>query len=188
MPNLGLSRADCGHVLPNVLANALAIVSLHYRCASISVALLVCADIYLVAILIEAALRSSGRPAGPVLFDLPERTWSLLQLLLMVTLVVTAFGSLYRTSGGVIHVTKDLPSSTTAVLLPTAGENASPLASSTEALYFSAVTLTTVGYGDYVPGNDDARRLVVWELGTGLLLIAGGLTLVISRLAVFPDG
>jgi len=51
--------------------------------------------------------------------------------------------------------------------------------------YYSAVTITTLGYGDFVPVAKSARRLVIWELGTGLLLLVGIFSLLISRLADF---
>jgi hypothetical protein len=47
-----------------------------------------------------------------------------------------------------------------------------PLASASEAFYYSVTTLTTLGYGDYTPGNTTSQWLVVGELGTGLLFLA----------------
>ena len=41
----------------------------------------------------------------------------------------------------------------------------------TEAIYFSTVTITTLGYGDFVPVSTLARILVVSQLGLGLFLI-----------------
>jgi voltage-gated potassium channel Kch len=39
-------------------------------------------------------------------------------------------------------------------------------------LYFSFVTLTTLGYGDIVPATPLARMLTVLEAATGVLYIA----------------
>jgi hypothetical protein len=41
-----------------------------------------------------------------------------------------------------------------------------------EALYFSFVTLTTVGYGDIIPVSNAARMLAVTEAATGLFFVA----------------
>ncbi len=40
-----------------------------------------------------------------------------------------------------------------------------------EAVYFSFVTITTLGYGDYAPSNALAQRLVVTEVGIGVFLV-----------------
>ena len=54
-----------------------------------------------------------------------------------------------------------------------------------DSLYFSIVTISTAGYGDFVPVSDQAKALVMWELGSGILLMAGGFGLLISRLSNF---
>ncbi len=53
-----------------------------------------------------------------------------------------------------------------------------------DAFYFSLVTITTLGYGDFAP-TGDARLLVVWQLATGLLLLVGIFPFVVSRVADF---
>ncbi len=44
----------------------------------------------------------------------------------------------------------------------------------TEALYFSVVTLSTVGYGDITPLQDPIRILVAVEIVLGVLLLLFG--------------
>ncbi|HEV8484164.1 MAG TPA: potassium channel family protein [Blastocatellia bacterium] len=46
------------------------------------------------------------------------------------------------------------------------------LSGSVEALYFSCVTATTVGYGDYTPNNHLGQALVVAEILMAVLLLA----------------
>ena len=46
-----------------------------------------------------------------------------------------------------------------------------PLKTGLDAAYFSLVTITTVGYGDFVATNNLSRILVMSELVTGLLLL-----------------
>lgn len=62
-----------------------------------------------------------------------------------------------------------------------AGESAS--LDATETLYFSFVTLTTLGYGDVVPRHEVARALAVLEATVGLLYVA----IVIARLVTLYD-
>jgi hypothetical protein len=51
----------------------------------------------------------------------------------------------------------------------------------TELLYFSLVTLSTIGYGDIVPLSGEARMLAALEGVTGVLYIAITVALLVSR-------
>jgi len=55
-----------------------------------------------------------------------------------------------------------------------------------ERVYFSYVTLATLGYGDYTPGNDLSRTLAVLEALTGQLYLVTVVALLVSRLARRP--
>ena len=57
----------------------------------------------------------------------------------------------------------------------------------TELLYFSLVTLTTIGYGDVVPLSGEARILAALEGVTGVLYIATTVALLVSRFAKEPS-
>ena len=50
-------------------------------------------------------------------------------------------------------------------------------------LYFSAVTITTVGYGDILPGDTTARMLVMTEAMLGVILMGA----FVSSLFWRPD-
>jgi hypothetical protein len=106
---------------------------------------------------------------------------------------VFAFAGMYRqqTCGIVhtiaettsIHGTKSDPALTAPDATCILNERVEPLRSRLDAVYFSGVTITTVGYGDFVPGRPAARLLVLWEIATGIFLIAGAFPLVVSRLS-----
>jgi hypothetical protein len=51
----------------------------------------------------------------------------------------------------------------------------------TELLYFSLITLSTVGYGDIVPLSGAARIVTALEGVTGVLYIATTVALLVSR-------
>ena len=57
-------------------------------------------------------------------------------------------------------------------------------------LYFSAVTITTLGYGDFVPTKSGtiAQILVVFELLTGLYFLTGVLARITSFRAAISKG
>jgi len=56
-------------------------------------------------------------------------------------------------------------------------------ADSSDYLYFSYITLATVGYGDYVPAMGVARALAVLEALTGQLYLVTVVALVVGNLA-----
>jgi ion channel len=56
-----------------------------------------------------------------------------------------------------------------------------PAERDTELLYFSLITLSTIGYGDIVPLSGEARILAALEGVTGVLYIAITVALLVSR-------
>jgi len=50
----------------------------------------------------------------------------------------------------------------------------------TDLLYFSLVTLTTLGYGDILPGSGEVRILAALEAGAGVLYVAITVALLVS--------
>lgn len=60
----------------------------------------------------------------------------------------------------------------------------SPILEPLQAVYFSIVTFTTLGFGDYHPINDVGRLLVVAELGFFILFLAIKLPIAVSTLRV----
>src|ERR1700751_2350918 len=61
-----------------------------------------------------------------------------------------------------------------------------PVDRQTEFLYFSLVTLSTIGYGDIVPLTRGVRILAALEGVTGVLYIAATVALLVSRFRQEP--
>jgi len=57
----------------------------------------------------------------------------------------------------------------------------------TELLYFSLITLSTIGYGDIVPLSGEARILAALEGVTGVLYIAITVALLVSKFRTEVD-
>lgn len=62
------------------------------------------------------------------------------------------------------------------------GENARRLTEAWDAVYFSLVTITTLGYGDWAPRSQGAKALVCTEVLTGLALLVVMLGAFLARL------
>jgi ion channel len=124
-------------------------------------------DFYLVALLLSAA--RTGRTSIERWPKMPDRDWGLLILLLLFVGLVSAFGGIYIGTGKVVH------------------SPCSVLESSWDSLYFSIVTITTLGYGDYAPSSTYARYAVIAELVSGMLLLILAFPVLVSRLAAFGD-
>lgn len=120
----------------------------------------------------------------------PDRHVGLLQIVFLFFIVITSYASMYLASGGVVHNTKDV----VCLELPydyctsNPGDSccAEPVVDTkTKAVYFSIVTLSTLGYGDFAPASEMARTIVVWEIVTSILLIIGVLQFLVSRITNF---
>lgn len=159
-------------------------------------AVLLC-NLYLVSILLEASFRAQGdrKVSGGVLqpkphrfIQFPARTWSLLQVQFLLIVVVCGFANLYVKSDGIRYQgtapAVEQPDRKTANSSPPKDE-AQESVGRVDALYFSAVTLGTVGYGDFAPTSSKARLLVLWELGTGMLMLLGVFPLIVGRISDF---
>jgi len=149
---------------------------------------LVVIDLYLAVILFEAARRSElhNEKASEMLnntpaelagalriisegrrFKFPSLTCSLLQILFILIAVVSGFAAMYIQSGEITNSTSGV------------------LAGRIDGLYFSMVTMTTLGYGDFAPTCSWGRILVIWQLITGFLLLLGIFPLVVARLSTY---
>jgi len=199
-----MANEDLCHIGGGAVATLLAILSLAYGWQSwITVCVIAAIDVYIAIILVECAIRSSKTPRekrekAKTICELPHREWALLQILLLLVAAVAGFGHLYIKTNSVQHLYSDkqpIPEQTASTTSTTAtgvetGDESRPklrakeyLDDQYDAIYFSLVTITTLGYGDYVPTTPTARWLVVWELATGVLLLLFAFPLVVSRIA-----
>ena len=120
----------------------------------------------------------------------PDRHVGLLQIVFLFFIVITSYASMYLASGGVVHNTKDVVCLELPYDYCTSNPGDSCCAQTvvdtkTKAVYFSIVTLSTLGYGDFAPASEAARMIVVWEIVTSILLIIGVLQFLVSRITNF---
>jgi ion channel len=80
--------------------------------------------------------------------------------------LVSAFAILYILSAGVTN-------------------NGAVLSRPLDAFYFSIVTSTTLGFGDFLPSSDGAKRLVVTQLALSLIFVGFFIAYICGRLG--PD-
>jgi hypothetical protein len=132
------------------------------------------ADLYLLAILAFAAYRSDvGTDETPRLIKnfFPS---SLVGCVVVISLLVTlilGFASVYMTFNTGEHLTTTFKSSL-------------------DAIYFSYVTITTLGYGDFTPASNTTKYIVLLQLSSGLTLLLGAFPLLIARISNYlpePD-
>lgn len=179
------------HLIGGLAVSILAVLSLLFEWSSCFVAmLLLVIDLYLVAILIEAARRIDlcnamaaemqklNKDQAEITKALktiaegrclrfPSHSWSMLQILFVLIAVVSGFAAMYIQSGGIANTEKEV------------------LKCWIDGVYFSMVTITTLGYGDFAPTCSQGRLLVIWQLCTGFLLLLGIFPLVVARLSEY---
>jgi hypothetical protein len=106
--------------------------------------------------------------AGLILVDIFRTTMVTLDIIAAGISVYLFFGNIcgfmYAIIGRVDPNAFNIPASTASYL----GDNIGDLSS---AMYFSFVTLTTLGYGDITPINDFARSLAFLEAATGQIYL-----------------
>ncbi len=132
------------------------------------VGVIVVADGYIALILWIAACVSQG--TNKLRRFLPHRTTALLMLLMFAIALILSFAGLYIETNSI-----------------KAAADKAVLSTVTDAIYFSVVTITTLGYGDFTPQSTCAKYIVISELASGILLLIGALPLVVSRLSNLGD-
>jgi voltage-gated potassium channel Kch len=103
---------------------------------------------------------------------LPTRMAAIILLPILLSALIIAFGGLYLSTGGGV-VNSQTP--------------AQPLVNWLDAIYFSFVTITTLGYGDFHPASAVSKWAVMGEVTSGLTMLAGAVPLLISRLTMWRD-
>ncbi len=96
----------------------------------------------------------------------------LLAILLMILNYIIVFAFFFKTAG--LYSTHCLPVD---VACP-----AAVLHDGIVSLYFSAITLTTVGYGDFIPANDWGRLFASVEALSGYFVLATIVAIITRRI------
>jgi Ion channel len=121
-------------------------------------------DLYLFVLMLLAALKMPKR--------LPTRQVALVTVPALLLILVMSFAKLYIVNGQIGRMIDS---------------KVETLEDPRDAAYFSLVTITTLGYGDYTPQKTGARMLVIGELLSGALLLFFAFPVLGSRLAMFDE-
>ena len=80
--------------------------------------------------------------------------------------IVAAYALIYLVAGNIVQIT-----------------TGTSLSSGTSALYYSVVTMATLGYGEFYPADDPSRAIVMVQLMTGVLFFVGIVPILAANLA-----
>jgi hypothetical protein len=200
-PNSYRNPADWAVLALGALFGASGLFSLSLRWSTAaSLAIAIAIDCYLAIILIVVAVRADQSAQKQQLFvrrAIPHRLSSLFVLSLTFLALVVTFGNLYLNSRGICPA--DAPDcyrepagmpvggreSANSKNITGGTERQRGLTTTLDAAYFSMITMMTVGYGDYVAVNDEAKGLVIFQLGSSGFLLLCAFPLVVSRMAIW---
>jgi len=120
--------------------------------------------------------------------EFPSQAWTLLQVQFLLVVAIFGFANIYIKNGDIRY--QGAPTIVGQADHKADGSSSpraepAPLADRIDALYYSAVTLSTVGYGDFIATSRAARLLVIWQLGTGMLMLLGVFPLIVGRISDF---
>ncbi|GMR16622.1 MAG: hypothetical protein BMS9Abin31_0977 [Gammaproteobacteria bacterium] len=190
-----MDKATKIHILMGGVLAAISLLALYFRWSGlVSGLVVILINIYLVAMLYEAFHRSAAerkiknnvlleKPA--YFFSFPSRPWTGLLILFIVSTSISGFANMYIDSGDIAYLGPVVEISGSSVESKVIIPQPSIMRNQIDALYFSLVTMITLGYGDFLPVSTVARMLVMWQLATGGLLVIGIFPLIISRAADF---
>jgi len=152
-------------VLITFLVSAAGLTSIFVVCRMLAWIVIVISDLYLLIVLLLAALRSDDEgfldKHSWITFFFPLKTTGLLVVLLLFVAVISGFAGLYVGTGV-------FPSSKT------------PL----DAIYISFFIL---GFTDYSPNPGYGQFVVISQLVSGVLLLVALFPLLISRISTFKN-
>lgn len=130
-------------------------------------------DFYLFLLLLVSAKRSDLEGQNkdiPAYLSLPfpSRVVGMFVLPLLAVALITSYAGLYLSP-------------------PYLGHFSQQMTQPIDAVYASAVTMMTVGYGDYAPTSADTKALVLGQFASTTLLFFANFPLLISRVSTWKD-
>lgn len=181
----GYSKPDnVTHVALGIAAAVFSVTFLRRELPSDSAVVVGLIDGYLLCLLFGAALVADG--CSTIRQYMPRRVPCLILFACLLTAVLLSFANIYLHCNVRLTSARCVPNChDVAAPLNIAASKTGKLESSADAIYFSAMTLTTLGYVDYAPQDELARGMVLWELGTGMLMIVLLFPLLVCRIAIF---
>ena len=186
-PRCYCERVNVVHASAGSALAVCGMLSLWFHWNGLSLVTILMVDGYIAGLLFVVAVRSDGCTQMSRL--LPDRLVALLLFGLLFATIVPSFANLYIASGDVCqNGNQDCLHACTEPLQGSeqATDQSTCLTEMTvSAVYFSLVTMTTVGYGDYTPKREHARKLVIVQICSGILLFILAFPLLISRMAAY---
>jgi voltage-gated potassium channel Kch len=164
---------DVGLTVASVVACIFGTVSLFFGWRCLSWASIIFVDSYLIAVILTAAIRADKKnktyqSEWKANWLFPSRRVGVITIPLLAFALIIAFAGLYWST----HGERDFKGDFSTYI---------------DSLYFSLVTLTTVGYGDIAPLSEFARKIVMLEISSGFLVLIGAFPLLISRISDYSD-
>jgi voltage-gated potassium channel Kch len=153
----------------SLVALSFAVAALLWEIGWIGVLSIIAIDLFVVGLIVCTAVKSTPKCRGgdeETWPYLPTRPAALIMLPILLIGLVTAFAGVYLWSAGITVGT-------------------ALLSGRIDALYFSAVTITTLGYGDFLPTNSCAKVAVMGQLASGFIMLVGALPLLVGRLSMW---
>ncbi|MFV1985461.1 MAG: ion channel [Thiohalomonadales bacterium] len=151
-------------------------------------------NLYLFAILFEAAHRTATpreikdgilQPKPVYYFSFPTKSWAMVLILFIVITTICGFANMYIDSKEIVYVGPNVEAATVNSEAKVYTPSPAIMKNKAEAIYFSLVTMITLGYGDFLPTSTNTRLLVIWQLATGGLFIMAIFPLIITRITDF---
>ncbi len=178
-------RSNFVHVLVGVVGMICGMLSLWYNWNRVSQIVVSGVDLDILIILILVALRSDGFVGASKW--LPHRLFGLLLFLFLLMALIPSFAEMYISRGDVCQSSHQhcLSACSLSQEASQPDFDSCRMTTMVNALYFSFVTMSTLGYGDYMPNSEVTRGIVVWQLGSGVLLFLLAFPMVVSRMAVW---
>ncbi len=181
-------------ITPILIARALSLSNLGYFFSPTGSRFLLCIDLYVLGwATLFTGMLFAGRPAGWIvvvlavyrvvdvvvyhfgvlLVDSQIATYRLVSVrrsfvfsIVNFYEIIAAYALIYLVAGSIVHT-----------------KTGEALSTGTSALYYSMVNIVTLGYGEFCPADDGSRAIVMGQLLTGVLFLAGIAPMIAANIA-----